>query len=70
MDCEQEKGDEDEEPRYQCHEECGLHRTLCTLSGDEWLDFKYKYGNISCDSVSTGSAGTEVLNWSDEGFEL
>jgi len=61
------------EELFKCHEECGWHRTysMCTLSGDEVTDFGSLHGlNVSCDSVSTGSAGTECFHDSDEGYTL
>ena len=64
-------GDEAAEELFMCHEECGLHRmdSLCTLCGDELTEFADRVAmNISCNSVSTDSAGTECFFDSDEGY--
>ena len=58
---------------FRCHEGCQLHRetSMYTLSGNEVVDFADRHQlDISCNSECTGSAGTECLNDSDEGFTL
>jgi len=61
------------EELFKCHEECGWHHTysMCSLSGDEVTDFASQHRlNVSCDSVSSGNAGTECFCDSDEGYTL